>query len=479
MLVTGCHSAAQAVAVAALATYDAPHLPLLIDVGRDWLLWEETIYAASLSSRTALVVRAADLLASGGADHGQLLWAQEMGLVLCQDSNEARQFIEAASRDARLFSVPVAIIDEEAGEIIPRLITIPEKFAIHDEFMRPLEPLADNLVAGLYFAMEMDGTKYEAYRDAIRDAIRTLPSDGPLSIMIVGAGRGPLVEAVLQVLEGGERADNRVVVVEKNANVFATLYSKHRTIWPRRYPRSAGTLELHLAAIGELQLEDGEFRAQLIVSELLGSFGDNELAPECVGQAHRFLAPGGLMIPTSSTSYLLPVCYPRSRRILAKAASPSLAETPSVVYAVGIVPLCAEGAAVFHYNYADPHDCAILDRRARLQFTLSDRGQLDGFMGYFEAHLFGEHYLSISPSLEQSAGRDSWFPVFFPIARPPSQPPPSSAGVTTLQVERATSNDGDSVWYEWCLSSGGGEARPICNAGGRHYRIQTRPDIFI
>lgn len=37
----------------------------------------------------------------------------------------------------------------------------------------------------------------------------------------------------------------------------------------------------------------------LQVSELLGSFGDNELSPECLDGAQRFLKPDGISIPAS------------------------------------------------------------------------------------------------------------------------------------------------------------------------------------
>jgi len=47
--------------------------------------------------------------------------------------------------------------------------------------------------------------------------------------------------------------------------------------------------------------------ADILVSELLGSFGDNELSPECLDGAARFLRPGGLSIPAAYTSYLQPV----------------------------------------------------------------------------------------------------------------------------------------------------------------------------
>ena len=47
--------------------------------------------------------------------------------------------------------------------------------------------------------------------------------------------------------------------------------------------------------------------ADVLVSELLGSFGDNELSPECLDGAQQFLAPGGISIPAASTSQLCPI----------------------------------------------------------------------------------------------------------------------------------------------------------------------------
>ena len=45
-------------------------------------------------------------------------------------------------------------------------------------------------------------------------------------------------------------------------------------------------------------------KADLLVSELLGSFGDNELSPECIDGAQRFLKSDGVSIPQAYTSYL-------------------------------------------------------------------------------------------------------------------------------------------------------------------------------
>jgi protein arginine N-methyltransferase 5 len=45
----------------------------------------------------------------------------------------------------------------------------------------------------------------------------------------------------------------------------------------------------------------------LQISELLGSFGDNELSPECLDGAQRFLKHDGINIPVSYTALIAPV----------------------------------------------------------------------------------------------------------------------------------------------------------------------------
>lgn len=48
-------------------------------------------------------------------------------------------------------------------------------------------------------------------------------------------------------------------------------------------------------------------KADILVSELLGSFGDNELSPECLDGAQRFLKQDGISIPSAYTSFIQPV----------------------------------------------------------------------------------------------------------------------------------------------------------------------------
>ena len=53
------------------------------------------------------------------------------------------------------------------------------------------------------------------------------------------------------------------------------------------------------------RVQSGELpQPDLIVSELLGSFGDNELSPECLDGVTDFLRPTTISIPQSYTSYV-------------------------------------------------------------------------------------------------------------------------------------------------------------------------------
>ncbi|CAK9051866.1 unnamed protein product [Durusdinium trenchii] len=126
----------------------------------------------------------------------------------------------------------------------------------HDWLQAPLQPLQDNLESQTYETFEKDPVKCRTHGTRTRQA------------MVVGAGRGPLVVAV-----GG--AQVKIWAVEKNPNAVVTL--RHRC---------AVEEWTNVEVIGEdMRFWDAPRKADLIVSELLGSFGDNELSPECLDGA--------------------------------------------------------------------------------------------------------------------------------------------------------------------------------------------------
>ncbi|XP_027527526.1 protein arginine N-methyltransferase 5 [Neopelma chrysocephalum] len=102
--------------------------------------------------------------------------------------------------------------------------------------------------------------------------------------MVLGAGRGPLVSATLRAArQAGTRV--RVYAVEKNPNAVVTLENWQYEEWGSQVwvvPR-------------DMRDWDPPEGADVVVSELLGSFGDNELSPECLDGARNCLKGGQKM----------------------------------------------------------------------------------------------------------------------------------------------------------------------------------------
>jgi len=53
---------------------------------------------------------------------------------------------------------------------------------------------------------------------------------------------------------------------------------------------------------GDMRKWEAPEKADILVSELLGSFGDNELSPECLDGAQRFLK--GMLVSARESSAL-------------------------------------------------------------------------------------------------------------------------------------------------------------------------------
>lgn len=95
-------------------------------------------------------------------------------------------------------------------------------------------------------------------------------------VMVVGAGRGPLVAATLAAgVSSGRRV--RVFAVEKNPNAVVTLRG--------RCAREAGWSEVTVIP-GDMREWQSPIEADLLVSELLGSWGEDsgpfEPAPQLI-----------------------------------------------------------------------------------------------------------------------------------------------------------------------------------------------------
>ncbi|KAI0701199.1 PRMT5-domain-containing protein [Cytidiella melzeri] len=327
----------------------------------------------------------------------------------------------------------------------------------HDYLQAPLQPLMDNLQSITYNTFEQDPVKYQNYEEAIYNALMDSPASERVLICVAGAGRGPLVARSLNAIKRANK-NAFVYAIEKNKNAFVTLQERQATEW--------GDDKVQLL-FGDMRTMDIPEQVDILVSELLGSFGDNELSPECLDGAMRFLKPDGISIPASYTAYLAPISSSKLHIEAHAAKDEKGPETPYVVMLQAINILSGEGGGISGrcgaqvqgcWDFEHPRRDAVLDlqglpftnshntRSAKLRFHIPHGGALHGFAGYFEAVLYGNVGLSIHPQRKDKISKDmlSWFPLFFPLKEPLYLP-----SKCELQVSLWRLTSQRQVWYEW------------------------------
>eukprot|EP00351_Strombidinopsis_sp_SopsisLIS2011_P005801 CAMPEP_0116876774 /NCGR_PEP_ID=MMETSP0463-20121206/8640_1 /TAXON_ID=181622 /ORGANISM="Strombidinopsis sp, Strain SopsisLIS2011" /LENGTH=141 /DNA_ID=CAMNT_0004523563 /DNA_START=1077 /DNA_END=1502 /DNA_ORIENTATION=- len=121
--------------------------------------------------------------------------------------------------------------------------------------------------------------------------------DDQIVVMYFGAGRGPLIR---RALSAAKRADVnvKVVALDKNPNAIVTL----RNMIVDENLEDRVTL-----FAGDMRKLDANLKGDILMSELLGSFGDNELSPECLNPTEKFLKEGGIYLPWSYTNQVIPI----------------------------------------------------------------------------------------------------------------------------------------------------------------------------
>lgn len=210
--------------------------------------------------------------------------------------------------------------------------------------------------------------------------------------------------------------------------------------------------------------QSGAQKVDLLVSELLGSFADNELSPECLDGVQHVLDPGhGINIPQSYTAHLTPIAHPTVYTDL-------LARSDDSKWSLGYVALLdqldflclrpiedgprgetdfAKPDVQLAWEFKHPVPTTVLSQSAQrrggavagpgvaggdgwnehnarscsLTFKAASSGACHGLAGYFETVLYKSTArndsveLSINPNTMDEKSKDmiSWFPIFFPL----------------------------------------------------------------
>ncbi|ETO32351.1 hypothetical protein RFI_04767 [Reticulomyxa filosa] len=182
-----------------------------------------------------------------------------------------------------------------------------------DLLQTPLQPLIDNLDNGTYETFESDPVKYVKYEEAITLCLQDLeqsPSfrDDPyLIVLVVGGGRGPLVDCTLRSSDF-MKTDKplKIFVIEKNPHAVVILKYKEKHYWNNTSRSNILSVQVFDIDIRDCQSlfdqNGGPKKAHLIISELLGSFGDNELSPECLDAAQLHLVHVNAATTTTTTA---------------------------------------------------------------------------------------------------------------------------------------------------------------------------------
>ncbi|CAH2100096.1 unnamed protein product [Euphydryas editha] len=371
-----------------------------------------------------------------------------------------------------------------------------------DYLQTPLQPLADNLDTHTYNVFEKDPVKYDQYQKAISQALSDIQkrkndddqechscftdpqdnteigqsddivkkNDEPITVMVLGAGRGPLVRATLNAADI-TNSKVKVIAVEKNPCAVVVLAAQVREVWRDR----------DVTVIpGDMRQVNLSPKADIIVSELLGSWGDNELSPECLDGAAGLLKSSGISIPREYNSYVAPISSPRLWAAARSASPGNYAQIEKNLETLWVVYMqnkhdIGEAKCVFSFthpakaakNYegldlTDYRGLPLTDNRrcATLTWDVEQDNVMHGFGGYFDCLLYGKETISIVPSTH-SPGMISWFPIFIPIKTPLRVQKGDKIKATFWRCVSPRR-----VWYEWIVEVGE-HTTPLHNSNGR------------
>lgn len=311
----------------------------------------------------------------------------------------------------------------------------------------PLQPLHDHLPSETYEVFERDPVKYQLYEEAIEAAIRDLIvlNHENLRIGVFGAGRGPLVQAVLNASEKIGIV-TKVTALEKSPNACLTLLDRFR---------GHSKVEIVFGDMRKVshKLSKGTFH--IIVSELLGSFGDNELSPECLWPVEEFLSSEGILIPQKYTSYIEPCYAPFLREQVKELQGVLTGNSFDYGYIVHVTESKVfrpfkDPLPVFSFKHPKSDECTnqVAIKLGFNEVLDSSLGEfvIDGLIGYFDCQLYGHVRMSTVPS-KASSNMLSWFPIYFPLKNQINKQGKSEN--KSVSVEFYRKRDGHRIWYEW------------------------------
>ncbi|KNG75159.1 arginine N-methyltransferase [Plasmodium falciparum IGH-CR14] len=191
-------------------------------------------------------------------------------------------------------------------------------------------------------------------------------------------------------------------------------------------------------------------KADIIISELLGSFGDNELFPECMDGIKKFLKDDGISIPMNCVSYLEPIsCSALYHKVMENNISGGN-ESFYVVNMYSYTKISQESSKECFFFQVPPihtkQDNSHNYRYKNINFKIKMDTYIHGFLCYFKSQLYDDVYISIEPKTH-TPNLHSWFPLYIPINKIQFL---KKGQNLSFSIWRLT--DHQKIWYEWCIN---------------------------
>lgn len=301
---------------------------------------------------------------------------------------------------------------------------------------------------------EKNSIKYKFYQNAIAAALIDRVSDQDVDdkltvLMILGAGKGWLVHSALNAAEYTKRKI-RIYIIEKTLNAVRTLTAMVEKFW--------STKDVRLFSSDMLEVYPPE-KADILVSELSGSFKDHELFLERLDYAQHFLKPDGISMPCQSISYVNPIMsfklFNDVRQVVHK---PTFAHDRHGYYhPYNESGLAVPSKAIYNigspqplFEFTHPSRDAFTDNTLYkiLNFSVKMDCVLTGVCGYLEFTLYGDIVIRSVNSCTHAHCLPSWLRTYFPLANPLEI---KKGQIIEIHFWRRASKT--EIWHEWCLAS--------------------------
>jgi len=281
-------------------------------------------------------------------------------------------------------------------------------------------PIFPPLTVVEYAAMEKDTSKYFLYYAAIHAEIYSLKKkvscNSRINCMVIGAGRGRLVDYCLDCFSE-LNINGFIFVVECNVSANSFLQQRYKntenvTVLPPWVIRTEEELllasDLHLCNEIMTRLVENS-SIDLFVSELLGSFGDNEFISEILSVSVKMFGRSSCVsIPSSYSTYISAIYSPSLQIYFAEHTDPAiyiLGLPKDAIVVSNIVKLYDQSSTITREEIQSIINLTIMTKTIPPYVT--------GLAGHFRAKL--SHDIVIDTTITDTRNTFFWETAFFPL----------------------------------------------------------------